>query len=92
MVEKKLKITPLAEEKIKELTNGSRENVLDFFNNIDKYLQERSYKLLFKGEQGNFYYRECKNVYVIFTVDEKHILILDILTKVELEKIGPEES
>ena len=85
---KKIEITPIAKEKMQELVNGSKEAVLDFFNNIDKYLKSEDYTLLFKGDKVDFFYKKCKNVYLVFnTRDKEDIGIVDILTETEFNKI-----
>jgi hypothetical protein len=85
----KIKITgtQLAIEKFQEVINGSKEKVMEFFNNIDKYIEEKDYEILFKGEKDTFYYKKCKNVYCIFTIkSENEILIVDFLTETEFNK------
>ncbi len=87
MAQIEIRLSPLAKEKLKEIINGSKEKVMDLFNNIDKYIKEKSYDLLFKGDTTNFYYKKCNNIYAIFTIrDESTIGIVDFITEIEFEK------
>ena len=88
MVKTTIKMTPLAMEKLKEIVNGSKKKIDSFFDNIDKYLKEKDYNLFIKGDDDNFYYKKCENIYLIFIILDKNTIgVVDFITEVEFKKI-----
>lgn len=83
----KINATPLAKQKFEEMLNGSKSKVVDFINNIGKYIKDKDYKLLFKGKDKDYYYKKCKKIYAIFIIeDEETIGLIDFITEVEFDK------
>ena len=83
-----IKFSKIAEEKLKEIVNGSKAEVKEFFDNIDNYMEKKEYKLIFKGSKKNFYYKKCKNVYLMFFIMDKNTIgIIDILIETEFNKL-----
>jgi len=93
MAKIKISVTQLAREKFEEIINGSKNKILDFFSNIDKYIEDNDYDFLFEGKDIKYYYKKCENIYLIFSIiDEDNISIIDFLTKTEFNKIKPEKD
>lgn len=81
-------ITPLAREKLKEIVNGSKAEIIEFIENIDRNIDNETYNLFLKAGQMNYYYKKCKNIYLIFTINEKNgIGVVDFLTEIEFNNV-----
>ena len=82
-----LRATPRAEEKLKEIVNGSKEEVNHLFEKITKEgIKKEDYPIFLKNPAGEFYYHKCKNIYVIFIIEEKSVTLLDFLTETEFNE------
>lgn len=93
MKKRELKFTPLAKQKFETILNGSKEYVSEFFDNINKYIETNDYKILFEGSSKSFYYKLCKKIYVIFTIeDDKAVGIIDFLTEIEFNRFFPHKN
>jgi len=77
--------TPRAQEKYNEIVNGSKAEMNTFFADIEKNgIDKKKFEFLLKNDKDKFYYKQCKNVYLIFLIeDETTITILDFLSKIE---------
>lgn len=81
-----MRITKRAEEKLKEIINGSKKEVLLFFSEIEKDgINWKKQDLVFDSEELPLYKKKCKNVYVIFAKGSGgEVIVADFLTKIEL--------
>ena len=77
--------TKRAFEKIQEIFNGSRKKFFQFINNITfEEVKGKKFQVFLSNGNKIFYYKQCKNAYVIFTIDsETRITIVDILTETD---------
>lgn len=84
-----IRATQRAQEKFREIVNGSKKEVVEFFSCIEKDgIKKEDYKILFNTDGENFYYKECKNVFVLFLIEsQKVIIVVDFLTKTEFEDL-----
>lgn len=90
MREIEIKATPRAQEKFDEIINGSKKEILEFFDKLEKKdLEKKSFRLLFNVKEKNFYYKKCKNVYTIFLVeDSDSITVSDFITESEFNRLS----
>lgn len=81
-----MRITKRAEQKLKEIINGSKKGVLQFFKEIgEKGINWEKQDLIFDSEELPLYKKKCKNVYVIFAKDNnEEVIVVDFLIEKEL--------
>jgi hypothetical protein len=86
MDKREIRFTKRAEEKLKEIVNGSRKEVLQFFKDIEeKGINWKKENLIFDSDELPLYKKRCKNVYVIFAKGKKgEVIVADFLTETEL--------
>lgn len=84
-----IRATQRAQEKFKEIINGSKKEIIEFFSSLEKEgINKEDFDILFSTEGKNFYYKECKNVYVIFLIESKEVIVVvDFLTKTEFNDL-----
>jgi len=83
-----IKATPRAYEKLKEIVNGSRKKVNEFIEKISKEgIHKEDYLTFLRNKQQEFYYYKCNNVYVIFTIEENILTLVDFLIEIEFKEI-----
>jgi hypothetical protein len=82
-----LMATPRAIQKLQEIINGSKEKVDEFLNQIrSKGIKKQDYDLFIKNASEEFYYYQCKNVYVIFTITNEFVTLVDFLSEIEFNE------
>ncbi len=89
-----IRATERAQQKYNEISNGSKEEIDKFFRTIQSNgISKKGYQLLFEKEGTRFYYRRCKNVYLIFLIDDiSSITVLDFLSKIEFDGLKSRNS
>jgi len=89
MTKIEIKATARAQQKYNEIVNGSKKEIGIFFKNLKSGgLNKEDFEFMFEVEKDKFYSKKCKNVYIIFLIDdEKSIIIVDFLTEIEYNNL-----
>ena len=86
-IKMELRATKIAYEKLKEIVNGSKEEVNNFIGEITKKgIKKENYEIFLKNSEGEFLSHKCKNIFVIFIMRENIVTFVDFLTETEFEE------